>query len=202
MDGTTVRPASQGLEDSVHDELARMGDTEAKQLVAAAASNDPRTWPVVGAPGSGRRYWLAPNAYLLEVDYCTTSGCQIKDKVTASKFTVTPGTNGYRADASLIDWRTEDSITQVHFQSFIYRGSQNLTRSQNCGTEACVNTNSWDSGPLTWGVGSIIPFKDSSQWDANRFWGYFAQTNTWIWSWGRTTDAYCGKTTTATYCTY
>lgn len=174
----------------------------AAQNQLGASSDSPTSFPVYGNAINNSRTWSMKNMFI-EVDWCNVSGCSMLDKVTATTMNTDPGTNGYKATATLLDWQTADYLTQVHFQSYLYINGQNYTVSDTCGSEQCVNTSSWDSGTKIWNVKSTAaPMKNLWTWQAHRFWGHHSQTGAWVWMVGRTTDAWCPFTATVTVCQY
>lgn len=165
---------------------------EAPSAVAATVGQ-PTTFPVFGGKINNNRTWSMKNMYI-QVSYCNTQGCTVDDKVTATTMNTDPGTNGFKSTATLLDFSTRDSLTQVHFQSWAYMGSANYTVRYNCGTVDCVNTASWDSGTKSWGVQTAINMKSRKWWQAHTFWGYHAAGGVWVRSEGRTTESTCPST--------
>lgn len=95
----------------------------AAQVVPSINGNDPNSFPVRGAPGSGRTYWTGMTD-IVAAHSCDPSGCQPDTDRYTSKITVNPGAVTSKVSATNLYYPSSGAFGNKHFELWaINRGS-------------------------------------------------------------------------------
>lgn len=85
------------------------------QAVASVNGNDPNSFPVRGAPGSGRTYWTGMTE-IVAAHSCDPTGCEPDTDRYTSKITVNPGAVTSKVSATNLYFPSSGDFGNKHFE--------------------------------------------------------------------------------------